>query len=301
MSTETELRRRPARALPELDAEDEVDLGRYGTTVAARWWLPLAGLILGIAAGYALALGGKDVYRAEALLYLGQPLSGDQPLVATLQTNPTTVQEIVHSAAALREAGRRSGLRLAQLRGNVSAQAIAPPRGAARPGQGPLYEIAVKGEGAGKVETAADVLATRVVARVSGFVDAKIEAHRLRLEAARRSLASIERRIALQRAAVANSRGLTPLETLALVSQLDNSEQQRAQLIDEQLEAQQRLSLAEHVERAQVVERAAAVKTTARSVRNSALVAGVLGLLLGVLAALAWEPLSARMGRRPVP
>jgi uncharacterized protein involved in exopolysaccharide biosynthesis len=40
-----------------------------------------------------------------------------------------------------------------------------------------------------------------------------------------------------------------------------------------------------------VLTRAAAVKTTARSRRNSVVVAAFLGLVLGVIAALLWEPL----------
>jgi hypothetical protein len=59
---------------PDLDAEADVDLGRYARALAARWWLPLAGLIAGAAIGYVLSLGGHQVYRAGATVYLGQPL-----------------------------------------------------------------------------------------------------------------------------------------------------------------------------------------------------------------------------------
>lgn len=85
---------------PELDleAEQEVDFRRYRNAVLARWWLPALGLVAGILGGYALALGGGDVYRAEATLYLGQPFTpnGGAP-VPGLATNPSTVNEIVHS------------------------------------------------------------------------------------------------------------------------------------------------------------------------------------------------------------
>ena len=60
---------------------------------------------------------------------------------------------------------------------------------------------------------------------------------------------------------------------------------------------QQQLALAENVEKAQVVEQAAAVKTTARSGRNGALVGALIGLLLGCVAALLADPFLAR--RRP--
>ena len=65
------------RPLPDLDAEQEVDVGRYWARVVSRWWLPLIGLCVGILVGYLISVGGGKVYRAEALLYLGQPFSPD--------------------------------------------------------------------------------------------------------------------------------------------------------------------------------------------------------------------------------
>ena len=51
---------------------------------------------------------------------------------------------------------------------------------------------------------------------------------------------------------------------------------------------------AEEVERPQVLVPAAATKTTARSRRNSVVVAAFLGLVLGIIAALVWEPVMRR-------
>ena len=60
---------------PDLDAEREVDLGRYADALVARWWLPVLGLLIGVVIGYLLSLGGKDVYRAEATVYVGTPFA----------------------------------------------------------------------------------------------------------------------------------------------------------------------------------------------------------------------------------
>ena len=53
------------------------------------------------------------------------------------------------------------------------------------------------------------------------------------------------------------------------------------------------------VEQSRVVEEAAAVKTTARSSRTSLLVGALIGLLIGAVAALVWEPIAARRRRTP--
>src|SRR6185437_4568432 len=75
----------------------EVDFGRYRRLLAARWWLPAAGLVLGAVIGYLVALGGSQVFKATATLYLGQPYSssGNVQLQAA-QTNPSTVRQIAH-------------------------------------------------------------------------------------------------------------------------------------------------------------------------------------------------------------
>src|SRR4029450_7943983 len=100
-----------AREELDLEAEQEVDFRRYWNAVLERWWLPVLGLALGILAGYALALGGGGVYRAGATRSRGGPFSptGSAP-VPGLATNPSTVNEIVHSAGVLDEAAERSGM-----------------------------------------------------------------------------------------------------------------------------------------------------------------------------------------------
>ena len=53
---------------PELDAEQEVDLGRHARAVATRWWLPLAALIIGAIIGYLVSLSGTQVWKASAVV-----------------------------------------------------------------------------------------------------------------------------------------------------------------------------------------------------------------------------------------
>jgi uncharacterized protein involved in exopolysaccharide biosynthesis len=293
MSMETRERR---RAVPELDVEQEVDVGRYASAVAARWWLPLVGLLAGIVVGYLVSLGGGQVYRAEALLYLGQPFSpnGGAP-VQGLATNPRTVGEIIRSESALKEAARRSRLRVSKLRGRVATATISGT--VPRAGQTPLVEISVQSDQPRRTAAAANALAAIVIGRVAGYVDVKIDTYERQLATVNDAIESIGRRLATLDRAI-RQQGLSPLDQLVLISQIDNAEQRRVGLINQQTQTQQLLALAENVERPRVVERAVAVSTTARSRRNSILVAGAIGLLLGLIAALAWDPLATRL-RRP--
>jgi uncharacterized protein involved in exopolysaccharide biosynthesis len=287
------------RPQPEPEGEQEVELGRYAARVAAHWWLPLVGLVAGLVAGYLISVSGGDVYRAEALLYLGQPFSpaGGAP-VQSLATNPRTVGEIVRSEAAVRRAARAAGVRTGALRGNIATQTLTatPPRA----GSTPLVEIAVELDAPGKAARAANALAASVVENtgVAGYVETKIETFRNQLEAQEASIESIAARLdALERGLT--EADLEPLEQLVLISQIDNAEQRRGQLVSQRAETEQLLALAESVERSRVVEPAVPRGVTAQSRRNSLIVAGLLGLLAGLAAALAWEPLAERLGRRP--
>ena len=87
------------------DAEQEIDLRSVWDRIAARWWLPVLGVVLGLVGGYLLALGGGKVYEAETLVAMGQPFSpnGGAPVQAFL-TNPRAVSEIIRSESALRKA-----------------------------------------------------------------------------------------------------------------------------------------------------------------------------------------------------
>jgi uncharacterized protein involved in exopolysaccharide biosynthesis len=283
------------------DEEREVDLASAWERIKARWWLPVAGLVLGAVVGIALALSGGTVWRAETIVYLGQPFApqgGGQ--IQSLATNPRTVGEIVRSESVLQDVSDETGIPVSKLRSSISTQELTIP-GQLR-GINPLMEIAVKGDaGPRQIEAAADVLAQRVVKNVSQFVTDKIELLERQVEVSEAQLAAIERRISQsqqQQDQIVNDASI-PLDTRLLLSSNLNSvittaDARRAALQDNLYEAQQFLNLAKQVESSRVVENAAAVKTTARSRRSSLIVGALVGLLLGVIAALVAEPVLAR-------
>jgi capsular polysaccharide biosynthesis protein len=287
----------------DVDAEQEVEFRRYWNAVAARWWLPVLGLFAGIVGGYALALGSGDVYRAEATLYLGQPFTpnGGAP-VPGLATNPSTVNQIVHSEGVLQDVAERSGMNLSKLRANVSSRQVSPPAGRrAVVGTTPLIEVSVTGQNARTTARAANLLAQAVVAEVSPYVEEKITAIRERITADERELDESQRRLELAQAelnALLENRSLSATDRLIGVTTFNATigslVERRGLVTQDLLEAKQALALAENVEQPSVVNEAAARKTTARSVGRSVVVGALIGLILGTLAAILWEPASRR-------
>jgi len=299
MGPETQVRPQRERPQPDVDAEEELELGRYWTALVTRWWLPLVGLVAGIAIGYVLSLGGHQVYTAKATIYLGQPLSPNGTnQIQSLSTNPSAVKAVVLSPSAQHQAEQTAGLRAGALAGHVSTLAIAGAATALnRVGQNPLVSIVVTGSRPARIAEAANALAKIAVQSVSsGYVATKIRSLQHQVSVNDDSLKSIDREIALLTGA-ARDRSLSTTDRLILASELNGQTLQRSQVAGQLANYQQLLTLAQTVEQSKVLTPARATKTTARSRRNSILVGALIGLILGVLAALLWEP-SVRLARR---
>jgi uncharacterized protein involved in exopolysaccharide biosynthesis len=267
----------------DLDAEQEVDLGRYGRTLAQRWWLPVLGLVVGAIVGYLLSLGGGTVYRAQALVYLGQPLGilgGNQ--VQSLNTNPTTARAILKSESVVQKVASDVGLPPGKLRAGISAN---PVQGSnAKLGQTPLVQVGVKASKPAKAREAANELSRILVDRLkAGYIAQKIVTFQQQVETNQRSLDVVNTALTAKNVS----------STDKLILQL-----RATQLESDLIQAKQLLSLAKNVESPRVISRAAASKTTARSHRNSTVVGALIGLILGGIAALLWDPVVERRRAR---
>jgi hypothetical protein len=285
------------------DEEQEVSLASGWQRIRARWWLLVVGLVAGAIVGLALGLAGGSVWKAQAIVYLGQPfapLGGGQ--IQSLATNPENVNAIVHSESALKRASALSGIPLSKLRSSVSISEVTAV--GQLKGINPLAEISVKGHGAHKVELAANALSNRVVARVSTYVTQKVHLLQGQVASSQAQLKAADARIAqaeAQQAALVSNGSLSAVEKLLLSANLNSviatTDAKRTSLQDDLSNAQQLLNLADTVEMSHVVEPAAASKTTARSRRTSLVVGALIGVIVGLIAALVAEPIAARRRR----
>jgi uncharacterized protein involved in exopolysaccharide biosynthesis len=278
---------------PELDAEREVDLARAAQAVAARWWLLLLGLVAGVIVGWFAAVGGTDVYRASALIYTGFPLAvGGGPL-PSVNSTPATVRQIVQSEAVIQRVARASGLPPDELRSGISLSA---PSGGTRAAQAQTMQISVKAGARRKTRLAANGLARIVVGELGQFVDGKIDNYARQVASYEQALDAVTQSIEVTTRALRGG-NLSTTERLILLSTLGTSEAQRARIEADLFNAQGLLTQAREFEKPSVLSPAVPREVTARSKRSSLVVAGAIGLLLGLVAALAWEPV-ARAVRR---
>jgi len=264
------------------EAEQEIDFGRYLRLLAARWWLIVAGLILGAVIGYAVSLGGSQRYKATATLSLGQPYSasGNVQLQAA-QTNPSTVRQIVHATSIVDQVAVLCKTKPGAFKGGISTQAVSG--NISKNGQTPLVTVSVQSAKRKVATCAANGLARLVVKKTSGFANQKIANFVREIVIDEKQEALINKSL--------QSGGLSTSDQLLLQLRL-------ATVQTDRLNVAQLLSQAKQVEAPSILTAAAPSRITARSHRNTAVVAAIIGAIIGALAALLWDGVAAAMQRR---
>ncbi len=288
---------------PDLDAEQEVDFGRYWSMIAARWWLPVGLLVAGLVIGYLVSLGtNSTTYRATAQVYLGQPLAPDSGApVSSAPTNLGLVSNFAGAESTIRRVASQVGLRPSRLRGHVTTKPILGITNAKLGTPAPLLAITVTGSPPAKVAAAANALADAVVAKVSTYTGTKIQALEDQLSFDESQLKDVDRRITdtnRQQQVILASQGLGASEKLIASVNFNNVliflENRRASLERDRLDVRQLLSLAREVESARIIASASATTVSGTNARTGAAIGGLIGLIVGILAALLWDPIAAR-------
>jgi hypothetical protein len=276
-------------------AEPDLDVGGLWASIVVRWWLPVAGLVVGAILGYAMSIGGSGTYSAQAVVYLGHPLApGGGLQLQSLASNPTAVRQIVGSAAVIRAVAARSGLTPGQLRGHTTANPVAGTIGNA--GQTPLITITVRGGSPRKTALAANSFARAVVANVSGYVAGKVAGQRAYIQHDRTEEAALRQRLTVLDAALVQ-KNVSLTEQLIVSGQMTAAEQQLTSTQQDELAVRQLLSLAQTIEASRIVTAAVAENATARSTRNYLVVGACIGMIIGILTAVLWEPVARSTGQ----
>ncbi len=264
------------------EAEQEVDFAKYVRLLAVRWWLLAAGVVAGAVIGYLVSLGGTQVYSATATLYLGQPTSASgSSQLQTLQTNPSAVGTIVHSQQVDQAVAGTCKANVSDFRKGISTQAVTGYL--AKNGQSPLVKLTVQAKKSKVAECAANNLADIAAKKLGTYATGKIRNFQHEIAADDSDIKAFE-------AAIADPT-ISPTDKLILQTTLRSDQQDK-------VDATLQLLQAKEVERPRVVTGAAAQKITARSRRNTVVIAALIGLILGALAALLWDSVVPRLTPR---
>jgi hypothetical protein len=288
---------------PNVDAEQEVDFGRYWRAIATRWWLPVGGLVAGLVIGYLVSLGThSSTYKATAQVYLGQPLApGGAAPVGSAPTSLWLVSNFATAESTIKRVARQVGLKPSRLRGRVTTKPIIGITGAKVGTPAPLLAVTVTGSAPAKVAAAANALGDLVIKQVAPYQTAKIQSLRDRLAFDDTQLKAIANRLraaqALQAQVLKNSAISATDKLVALANQNSVITQALAQqntISLDRFTVRQQLSLAQDVEVGRIVSQASATRTAGANSRTGAAIGGLIGLIVGILAALLWDPITRR-------
>jgi surface antigen len=268
------------------EAEQEVDFARYVRLLAVRWWLLAAGLVVGAVIGYLISLGGSQVYSATATVYLGQPYSptGGNP-VLTPQTNPSSVGQVINNQSVDNAVANLCHTAASVFTKGISTQSVASgsSKGSGSATVSPLVKVSVQSKKGKVTACAANELADAVVKRLGVYPAAKIKTLRAHIAFDNQDIKTIQAAIANPNISDTNK---LILQTTLRSDQLDKTTNSGL------------LLLATKVESPYVLAKAASHKITARSRRNTVVISALIGLILGALAALLWEPVATRVTPR---
>jgi hypothetical protein len=269
------------------EAEQEVDFARYVRLLGMRWWLLAAGLVAGAVIGYLISLSGNQVYSATATVYLGQPYTPTaSQLVQNPQTNPSSVGQVINNQAVDNTVANLCHTNASEFQKGISTQTVATgvtsKSGAAI---NPLVKVSVQAKKGKIAACAANGLADEVVKKLGTYTANKIKILQSHIAFDNQDIKTIQ-------SAIANP-SISDTDKLILQTTL------RSDQLDKTTNSQL-LLLATNVESPKVLANAASHKITARSRRNTVVISALIGLILGALAALLWEPVAARVTPRNV-
>jgi capsular polysaccharide biosynthesis protein len=272
---------------PSIDpgAERDVDLARWRAALGRRWWIVAAGAVAGVVVGGLYSLSGGSVYQATVLLAPSQAFSPNGSPVLSYTSSPRSINTIATQESTLLDAAKEAHISVSELHGHVSTATVNTGAGAAATRGSVLIEITVQLPKAKAAADAANALGAIVAKDSTGqYVFQSIGILERSLKSAQNRLKSVNAEVA-QYQLVLKTPNLDPFNKLDLITQADNALARQGNLNQTISDEQQQLTLTNNIELAQVISPAAAMKTTARSRRNSVLVGLLIGLIVGGIAA----------------
>jgi hypothetical protein len=287
----------------------EVRVTDYARRVARRWYIVAAAIVVAVGLVFLHAVSGStNQSTATASVYLGQPLAaGGGPISQTPQSNSGIAVTFVKSTATLADAAKAARLTAAKLRGRVSVITTTPSAGGTAgsaskaTGGAPTISITVEGPWARqRVEAAAESLAKSLIAFENRYSDIKRKQLQARIAAEQAEVKRLQD--VVDRATSALRRidesSLSPIDKATASSSwgeiLATSTQQLGDVSTQLPTDQIALAAVDSIESAQMISDARGRQVSAVRRRSSLVVAGLIGLIVGVGLALAWDEVRAR-------
>jgi hypothetical protein len=289
-----------------------VRVTEYFRRAARRWYVVVLAVVAAVALVFLHGVSGATKQSAAtASVYLGQPFTpgGASVLTSTPLSNPAISIQYVTAPQQIATAAKAAGIDHRSLRKHVSVLSSTPAgaggTGKASTGGGPpTITINVEGPWApAKVQTATNSMAQSLITYANRYTTLKTSliARRVATEkATMKTLQEVQMR-AHENLNAIDASSAAPLDKVAasspFVSDLSSAADQIGTLTLNLTNDQVALVATRDIESSQYISRAVGHKVSAATRRSSLIIAAMVGLIVGVGLALAWEALSVRPRR----
>ncbi len=252
------------------------------------------------------AAATKGRTSASTTVYMGQPVTpaGGAVFANTPYANLSAVSNLISSGASKAKAAAAAGVSVSSLSGNLAVHQLSSGGGSAttKAVAGPAYySIVAEGPWSKRqVTVISSTLATIVVDRANAYANAKIAGLRANIANAHSVIArlttsvKVKQALALQLAKSAGSDASKAALVATLLAGVSSDSatisSTQAQLSDNETS----LASAVNIESAAITTPGQGKNVTAQHHRSSLIVAAFVGLIVGVLLALAWDAAARR-------
>jgi len=293
LSPASDTRERPR----DIDAEQEIDLGRIWRAALARWWLPVVGFVVGAIIGLIVSLGGGKQWKATAEIYLGQPLSASGAQISSPPTSLALATAYINQLAQLKHAAKASGLTVAQLNGALTVKPILGLTGTKIGQPAPLMLLSVTGPKKIGVQIAAEDLAKQIVTQFQPYPQQKISIIRARLDQETAQIVDVNKRLKAAENAQAALAGSAASSALVanyaqIIATLSN---ERFASQSDITSAKQSIAQAQGIESPRIVSMHESASQGGPSRRSGVIIGAIIGFVVGLLVAILWEPVARQV------
>lgn len=263
----------------------EITLKDYGRVLWRGRWLILATTIVAAVVGLLLTFASEVTYTGTARVALGQPTSVTGAPVSTPETTPEIAPMILESPEITAEVARAIGVSPARVRKGVTVTSTRVRQVGNIP---TVATITFTDKSRRVAREGANAYSLAVLRRVRAGYDDVTQVYRQRLDAANQELAAFDRQITAYRAQLVNA---TPAEAVNLQALLLAAIMQQSDVRTEAGTQEINLAKAQATERPQIIDEATGTTSSGSAPRRlrTVLLAGAIGLVIGVIIAFIWR------------
>jgi uncharacterized protein involved in exopolysaccharide biosynthesis len=266
--------------------EREITLRDYGRVIWSGRRLILACVVIASIVGLALSFATTTKYSADAELFVGQPTSVSGTPVSTPGTNPALAPTVLTGDNLVGKVAKEVGVSPGRIRKGVEVTAPKAPGGSV--GNLPTVITVTFTDTSGTVaKDAANAYARAIYAQAKEDASGPISSYTEAVTTAEASIARLQAQIAGYRRELPSATG----DRLLVLTTLLNSSGQQLQIATTELSSQ-RLNLVKEQQFQPQIISLATSPSSSGGVPNrlrSVILAGVIGLLVGIIITFVWR------------